>query len=184
MELPLQITFRHMDSSVAIEAEVRSRAEKLDRVYPRITSCRVVIESPHRHHQQGKLYHVAVDVTVPGGELVASRQPGARHAHEDVYVAIRDGFDAVERQLAQHAHRERRDVKTHGELPRARVAKLVPAGSYGFLETADGREIYFHAHSVRNLAFEQLLVGDQVHFSEEQGEDGPQASVVHVTASR
>ncbi|HYD49530.1 MAG TPA: HPF/RaiA family ribosome-associated protein [Terriglobales bacterium] len=95
----VQITFRGIDSSAAIEAKVRERAAKLERLYPRITSCRVAVEAPHGHHHKGKIFHVRIDLTVPQHELVVSRDPAQNHAHEDVYVAIRDAFEAAERQL-------------------------------------------------------------------------------------
>jgi len=99
MKLPIQIIFRNMESSAAIEAAVHDRADKLNQFYEHIMSCRAVIELHHRHHHQGNLYHVRVDLKVPDTEIVASREPAEHHAHEDVYVAIRDAFDAVRRQL-------------------------------------------------------------------------------------
>jgi len=90
---------------------VRERAARLERFFERIQSCRVVVEAPHRHHHQGKLYRIRIDLKVPGGELAASRDPSERRAHEDVYVAIRDAFDAVQRQLAAYARRQRSALK-------------------------------------------------------------------------
>lgn len=113
MKLPLQITFRDMDPSTAIESNIREKAEKLDRFSDHITSCRVVVEAAHKHHNKGNLYHVRLDFTVPDDEIVVSRDPGKNHAHEDVYVAIRDAFDAARRQLDEYARRRRGDVKTH-----------------------------------------------------------------------
>lgn len=184
MQLPLQITFRDMEPSEAIEAKIRERVGKLDRFYDRIMACRVIIEAPHRHHHQGKLYHVRVDLTVPQDELLARREPPLHHAHEDVYVAIRDAFDAARRQLEDFARRERGAVKLHEPRPRGRVAKLFPREGYGFIETPDGREIYFHKNSVLGNAFRRLSVGTEVHFVEEEGEQGPQASTVRVARKR
>jgi ribosomal subunit interface protein len=115
MELPLQISFRDVAPSPAVEAKIRERAEKLERYYDRIMACRVVVETPHGRHHQGKLFHVRIDLTVPGAELVVSREPDQHHAHEDVFVAIRDAFDAAQRQLADFARRQRGATKTHGE---------------------------------------------------------------------
>ena len=95
MELPLQITFRHMDSSDAVAARIRERAEELGRFFDRITSCRVVVECQHPRRQQGNLFRVRVDLKVPGREIVVGRDPAAHHAHEDIYVAIRDAFDTT-----------------------------------------------------------------------------------------
>ena len=178
MDLPLQITFRDMPPSAAIEARVREQAAEFEQFYDRIVSCRVVIETPHRHHHQGRLYGVRVDLSVPGREIVVGREPTQHHAHEDVYVAIRDAFDAAKRQLENHARRERGDTKRHEPPSEGRVARLFPEPGYGFIETPEGREIYFHRNSVIDGTFERLEVGTVVRFAEEPGEKGPQASTV------
>jgi ribosomal subunit interface protein len=105
----MQISFRDMEPSGAVEAKIRERVAKLERFYDRIMGCRVVVEAPHRRHHQGKLFHVRVDLTVPGSELAVTREPAERHAHEDVFVAIRDTFDAAQRQLEEYARRQRGD---------------------------------------------------------------------------
>jgi ribosomal subunit interface protein len=178
MQLPLQVVFRNMAASEAIEAAVRERAATLGRYSGDIMSCRVLVELHHRHHHQGNLYHVRVDLKVPEAELVASREPGGHHAHEDVYVAIRDAFDAVRRQLEDYVRRRRGLVKTHTTAPHGRVAELYP--DYGKIETADGRLVYFHRNSVVDADFDRLDIGAEVRFTEEPGELGPQASTVHV----
>ncbi len=179
MEQPLQIAFRDFPPSEAVEARIREEAAQLEQFYDRIQGCRVVVETPHRRHQQGKLYTVRIDLTVPGHELVIGRKPRQHHAHEDVYVAIRDAFDAAKRQLQDHARRERADVKRHEAMHEGRVARLFPEPGYGFIETEDGREIYFHRNSVLDGGFDQLVSGARVRFVEELGEKGPQASTVH-----
>ncbi len=110
---PIQVVFRNLDASAAIEAAVRERAEKLDRYYDRIMGIRVAVESPHKHQRRGKLYSVRIDVTVPDGELAVSRSPAADHSHEDIYVAIRDAFDAMRRRLEDYARIRRGQVKRH-----------------------------------------------------------------------
>lgn len=113
MQVPLQITFRGFPSSEAIESRISARVNKLERLCDRITGCRVVVESPHHHQQHGNTYRVSIDLTVPDGELVVGRHNGLNHAHEDVYVAIRDAFDALSRQLQDHVRRQRGEVKHH-----------------------------------------------------------------------
>lgn len=114
MQMPLQITFRNMEPSAAVEDRVRERAARLDQYYDRIMSCRVVIESPHRHHHQGKVFHVRIDLTLPqGGELIVNRESEQDHAHEDVFVAVRDAFDAMQRQVQDYARKQRGEVKSH-----------------------------------------------------------------------
>lgn len=113
MKLPLQVQFRNMQASAAVEAEVRDRASRLERFCSDIVSCRVAIEPQQRHHHKGNMYHVRIDLKVPESELVSSRDPSNNNAHEDVYVAVRDAFDAMRRQLEDYARTRRGDVKTH-----------------------------------------------------------------------
>jgi ribosomal subunit interface protein len=180
MPLSLAISFRNMPHSPAIEADIREKAAKLEEIHDRITSARVVVETPHRRHRTGKLFHVRIDLRVPGQEIVVSREPAADHACEDVYVAIRDAFDAAKRQLGDYAREMRDGVRTHERAPEGRVVRLNGDDGYGFIETPDGREVYFHRHSILGADFDRVRIGDRVRFSEETGEKGPQASTAHV----
>jgi ribosomal subunit interface protein len=117
MKLPVQITFRDMSPSEALEANVREKAQNLNRFYDGIMGCRVVVEARHKHHHKGNLYHLRIELTVPGQEVVVSREPVEDHSHEDVYVAIRDAFDAARRQLEDYARRHRHQVKKHAQAP-------------------------------------------------------------------
>jgi ribosomal subunit interface protein len=113
MLLPVEVTFRHMSPSESLEASVREHAAKLDRFHSHITSCRVMIEMLHQRHVKGSVYHVRVDITVPGAELVASSEPPPQHFHEDVHIAIREAFDRMRRELQDQSQRSRGDVKSH-----------------------------------------------------------------------
>ncbi len=108
MQIPLQITIRDIDHSEALETHIRDKVKKLDEFFNHIMSCRVVVEVPHKHHHQGKQFNVRIDISVPGGEIVVNRD----HA-EDVYVALRDAFDAAKRKIEDHARKIRGDTKTH-----------------------------------------------------------------------
>lgn len=184
MEFPLQISFHGLAASEAVADQIRERAARLERFYKRIVSCRVVVEVPHRRHHQGRLYHVRIDLTVPGDELVISRESSEDHAHEDVHVAVRDAFDAAQRRLEDHARRQRGAVKVHAARPRARVRTVFGDAGYGFLETFDGRELYFHRDSVIGVDFDQLTVAVEVEFVEVDGDQGPQASIVELVVER
>jgi ribosomal subunit interface protein len=111
MKIPMQITIRDVEHSEALETHIRERAEKLDEFFDRIMSCRVVVEMPHKHHQQGKQFNVRIDIGVPGNEIVVNRD----HS-EDVYIALRDAFDAAKRQLEDYSRKIRGDVKTHEKI--------------------------------------------------------------------
>ena len=122
MQVPLQITFRNLEHSAAIEAKARERTENLAKYYDGIMRCRVAVEAQHKHHQHGNHFHVRVDVTVPDAELVACREPDEHRGYTDVCVAIRDAFDAMRRQLEHYARRRGRQVKSHETpLPGRRV---------------------------------------------------------------
>lgn len=183
MGIPVQVTFRNMDASDAVEKAVRRKTAWLGRFFPRLTACRVVVEAPHHHRRRGQLHRVRVDLILPRGPIVARRAPAARQAHKDVYVAVRDVFDAARRILQDEARRRRGQVKDHAGTAYARVTRLEPGDGYGFLETGDGRELYFHAHSVLD-GFERLAVGARVRYAEERGDEGPQASTVVLAGRR
>ena len=108
MQIPLQITIRDVDHSEALETRIRDKVAKLEEFSKHIISCRVVVEVPHKHHHQGKQFNVRIDIGVPGSEIVVNRD----HA-EDVYVALRDTFDAAKRQLEDYARKIRGDIKAH-----------------------------------------------------------------------
>ncbi|HJS32793.1 MAG TPA: ribosome-associated translation inhibitor RaiA [Alphaproteobacteria bacterium] len=184
MQLPLQITFRNIGPSSFVRARVRERADQLERFFDRITSCRVVIEAPNRRRRRGKLYKVSVDVKVPRGEIAATRNPAAHHAHEDVYVAIRDAFDAIERRLEDHARRRRGDVKPHvSPSVAARIESVFKSRGYGFLKTSDGEKVYFNRNALSG-DFSQLAVGRSVRCAIEEGDKGLQATFVKPSPRR
>lgn len=106
MQIPLKITVRDMPHSEALDARIRAKAVKLGEFHPNITSCRVTVEKSHRHQRQGEHFQVVVDVRVPGREFVANRDHD-----EEVYVALREAFGAVRRQLDEHISAGRDFVK-------------------------------------------------------------------------
>jgi ribosome-associated translation inhibitor RaiA len=126
MILPVQTTFRNVDVSPAVAARVQEEAEKLRKYFEDITSCHVIVEAPHRHHLHGKSFHIRIELRVPGKELVVAHQPTLLHEeqlvshkhleikgpHKNVYVAIRDAFQAMRRQLQDYVHCLRHEVKT------------------------------------------------------------------------
>lgn len=173
MKLPLQIVFRDLDRSDAVEAEIREKAEKLDQFFERIMSCRVTVGFIQKHKHQGKQFNVRVDLTVPGSEIVVNRDRS-----EDVYVAIRDAFDHAKRRLEDYSRRMRGDIKTHEPEMRGEVVRLFADEGYGFIADTAGTEFYFHRFNVTHPEFDQLAIGDKVSFLGEGGNEGPQANRV------
>src|ERR1700712_215641 len=180
MQVPLEISTRWIDLSPPLEAELRKRADRLERHTDRITSCRIAVERPTgNHHQEGGPYRVRVDILVPGSELVADKSA------EELFAAVRGAFDAAERQVETWSQRRRGDVKTPVLPPEGQVVRLFPEEGFGFIAAEDGQEIYFHRNAVLEPpGFETLAVGDRVRFAEEQGFEGPQASTVSLVSQQ
>lgn len=182
MEEPVQITYRGMNRSEAVDSHIREQIEKLERYYDHIIYCNVVVEAPPSHQHHGQLYDVRIDLGIPGEEIVVSRQGPKDKAHRDFYVAARDAFEAARKQLLEAAQRQRQQVKTHTVLPHGRVTKIFEDEGYGFLEDLDGLEVYFHRNAVVNDAFDALSVGSVVRYvlARGEGKEGPQASTVEL----
>ena len=181
MLLPLQITFRHMDPSPAVEARIRELAARLDRFYDRITSCRVVVSTPPQHRHKGGPFSVRIDVTLPGGEICVDSEREQTGAHTDLYVVLRDAFDDLRRQLEDYSRRQRGDVKhREGEMQVGTVAEIVAEEDYGRITTLEGRSVYFHRNSLHGSDFDSLKPGARVRFEEEAGDEGPQAAAVRL----
>lgn len=179
MQVPLQIAFRNMDHDPALEEEIRRKAEKLEEFSDHITACTVTVEAPHQHHRRGNLYEVRIHLALPRHhDVVVDRERGINHSHKDVHVAIRDAFDDARRQLQDEVRALQGVTKTHAAPAHGHIRKLFPHEGYGFLETPDGREVYFHANSVVDVPFEELSIGDDVRYVEEKGELAPQANMV------
>ena len=116
MKLPLRITLHGIKRSDALHAAIRERAEKLERYYDQIVSCRVTLELAGRRKRHGKQLTVKIDMKLPGSTIAVT------HEHdEDLLVALRDAFDAARRKLEDYARSQRGDVKRHS-LPRAQSA--------------------------------------------------------------
>ena len=125
MQIPLKITWRNLEQSPSLEANVRKHAGKLEKFYDGIIGCSVVVEARHKHHRQGNQFHVRIDLSVPRAKLVASREPDQHHGYTDVHVALRDAFDSMHRQLEDHArqHDSRRKVHAAANPNRATRAR-------------------------------------------------------------
>jgi ribosome-associated translation inhibitor RaiA len=122
MTVPLQITFRDLPSSAAVEAQIRERAEHLERVFDRLTACRVIVEGRHRPQRAGRVAHLCIELILPGKVITIGGGAAAEfEAHDDVFVAVRAAFDAARRRLDRHAQRRRGEVKSH-TLPVAQEA--------------------------------------------------------------
>jgi ribosomal subunit interface protein len=116
MQIPLQITFRHMDTSPAVETRVREHVHYLEQHFDRITGCRVVIDAPPAHRNKGGPFSIHIDVTIPGREIHVSSERDDRAEHADAYVALRDAFEALQKQLDGHTRKRRDEAKRHDQV--------------------------------------------------------------------
>ncbi|MFA7383562.1 MAG: HPF/RaiA family ribosome-associated protein [Desulfurivibrionaceae bacterium] len=180
MQVPLQITFRNMETSEALEAYIRERAAKLDSICENMISCRVVVEAPRKHQHTGGLFHATIDITLPKETIVINREPDLHKSYHDAHVVVRDVFDSAQRKLRALVSRQKGEVKAHEELPQGKITEIFPYEDYGRILTNTGDDIYFHRNSLINVDFAELVPGVEVRFVEEQGNNGPQATSVRV----
>ena len=179
MQTPVEIDFQGMAGTPEVRASIEKHVTELEQRYGRVTACRVVLKGPGGHHRTGGLYEVHIHLALPNGrEVNVARTPPADERHADVSFAISDAFKHARRRLQDHVRRLQGQVKQHEDQPIATVKNLDASGEFGFLEAADGHEVYFHRNSVLDGAFSRLVVGMHVTFAEEMGEKGPQASTV------
>jgi ribosomal subunit interface protein len=188
MQVPVKITFHNVDASEALEARINEKIAKLEGRYSGLVGCQVVVESAHHHQTKGRLYSVLVDVTLPGGKLVASSHTGKNpEKHDKVFAAMNDAFMAVEKQLEKFKDLVRRDIKQHEPSWLVGVVgALNTKDGFGFIKSPEGGEAYFHRNAVLNGDYELLDVGAKVRYvlSEEGGDNGPQASAVKLSAKK
>jgi len=181
MQIPVEIAFRHCEATEEIRSEIAEQAQRLERFSHRITGCRIVLTGPETRHRSGDIYQVQLFVAMPEGKgIVVDRRHGDAPEREHPLVAIREAFEAAARQIEDAMREMRGQVKEHATENHGRVAKLLAGTDCGFIETVDGREVYFHRNAVLDGAFDRLSVGSEVRFVEEEGAKGPQASTVRL----
>ncbi len=182
MQVPLEISCPNFAKTDAIDALVRAEADKLERICGYIVSCRVAVERAHRHQHTDNPYRVRIDVRVPHNrEIVVKRESLGAAVHEDLDALVRESFDVMERRLKKLVEKQHGMTKAHPTHEvTAFVAKWFPEEEYGFLETLDGRQVYFHRNSIANGGMSRLAIGAGVRFVEESGDQGPQATTVQV----
>lgn len=185
MQVPVEIAFQHCEPSKEIRSEIARQVKRLEKFSHRITSCHVVIAGPQTRHREGDLFKIDVRIAMPERkDVIVGRTHGDAPEHEHALVAIRDAFDAAVRQIESDARDMSGQVKEHVAESHGRVKKFLAGEDCGFIETAEGREIYFHRNAVLGGAFDRLIVGSEVRFVEEKGVKGAQASTVRLVGKR
>jgi cold shock CspA family protein len=179
METPVQIDFQGMDTSPQIRGAITKHVGQLEDRFGRVTAGRVVLKAPGGHHRTGGLYEINIRLALPEGrEVNIGHTPQNDERYADLDFALNDAFKRARRQLQDQVRKLQGQVKHHEGPPMGTVSELDPLGEFGFIETNDGRDIYFHRNSVLNGEFPHLSVGAHVTYAEEMGEKGPQASTV------
>ena len=186
MQAPIEIAFQHCEPTEEIQAEIAKQAKRLEKFSDRLTSCHVAIVGPQTRHRQGELFKIDIQIAMPEHhDVMVTRARGDAPEREHPLVAIREAFDAAVRQIEDVTRDMRGQVKDHQVKGRpaeslGRVTKFLAGEDCGFIETAEGREVYFHRNAVVGGAFDRLSVGSEVRFVEEQGVKGAQSSAVRL----
>ncbi|MDY6825420.1 MAG: HPF/RaiA family ribosome-associated protein [Thermodesulfobacteriota bacterium] len=182
MKVPLEVTFRGVEKTEKLEQLIADKAAKIERVCPHMVSCKVAVEAQQKHQQSGNPYYVRVVANVPPEhEIIVKREESRGNLHDTLPGTIRKAFESAERQARELTEQQRHHVKRHPEQElQGIVLRVFPGEDYGFLQSVDGGEIYFHRNSVLHDDFERLEPGTGVRYVESAGEKGPQASTVEV----
>lgn len=176
MQTSPEIDFQGMEPRDDLRDRIVEKIAHLEKLYGRITACRVVARGPGGHHHSGGHYDFNIRIALPDGrEVAVSRTADPDERFQDMFFALGDAFRRAGRQLEDAVREIRGDVKRHETPPTGVVKSLSPADGFGLLESIDGREIYFHRNSVADPGFDSLQPGARVAFLEEDGARGPQA---------
>ncbi|MGB7948879.1 MAG: HPF/RaiA family ribosome-associated protein [Candidatus Binatia bacterium] len=186
MQTPLEVTFRKVRKDPRIEALIRKQVTKLEKVCPRMISCRVSVEKPQEHQRSGSPFRVRLKIMVPPEhELAAIRNAGEGDLHEPLATVVRRAFQAARQQLQKLAAKQRRETKSRTmQEVGGFVVRIFPDQGYGFIRNLEGREIYFHRNAVLGDEFDNLKIGAGVRWTEHEGDEGSQASSVRVVDQR
>lgn len=180
MQTTPEISYKNIEPTDRIRLRVDKEVQHLETVFPRLVSCKVLIEGPSGRRKSGELYRVRAHLGLPGGrEIAVTQRADDNHAHEDVMVAIRDAFRAAERQLKK----QKPDPRVEGAAGETRlagkIARFIAGEPAGFIRGEDGRDYYFHAREATETAFDAFVIGDAVTFRGDDGDKGPLARAVH-----
>jgi cold shock CspA family protein len=179
MQIPAQIDYQGFEPTGQQRALIEQKMADLEKFCDRLTTGRVVMKGPGRAHRTGGQYEVNIHLVLPDGrEIAVEHTPPEDERFSDPAFAINDAFNRARRQLQDAVRHMQGEIKAHEPQPIGTVRRVLPEEGYGFLETGDGREVYFHRNSVLDGAFAHLKPGVRVTFAEEMGDEGPQASTV------
>ena len=180
LQVPLEIAFHNLESSPAVEEEIRARVSELERRYDRLTSCRVRIDQRNKDLTGTIPPVVHIEMGIPGhGDVVVSHEPDhllRKYQRPDLHKAINEAFRIAERERAPAHDAESQSL--------GQIAEVNPDQDFGYLLTKEGGLLYFHRNSVLSGDFDHLSRGDEVHYNDDIGDTGPIATKVRVKERR
>lgn len=173
--MELKIEARNVELRKGWQTKIEEEQEKLIRHYPNfVLHLRVSIEAT-THYKEGG-FEIKLVASVPSDTVVVTRKG------ETVRAALTESFAVLVLQLKEIQRKKRKSkkqpVQGDGLDGFGVIRKVSPHESYGFITSADKRDIYFHENSLKNLNMDELSEGDSVVFGESYGDKGPQASWV------
>ena len=181
MQTLLKVDFHGTESNEVLQSKIVEHVGALEHLYGRLTACHVSVEAPGHRQRKGGLFHVRIRASLPDGrEVNVGTTSRADHRHADVLFAINDAFRRARRQLQDRVREMRGQVKAHEAPPTGAIAHFDPNTGFGFIEAADGHEVYFHRNSLVGSRPSRIRRGLRVTFVEQQGDKGPQASTVRL----
>ena len=190
MQIPIEIAFHNLDSQAWAEAEIRDRIADLERIYDRMSTCRVRVDQRAQNSHGTIPPVVRIEIGIPGGkDLVVSHEPDhlqRKFQRPDLRNAIHEAFRIAERRLldlkTQREGRTKQDQHDSENQALGQVAELTPDQDFGFLMTREGGLLYFHRNAMLTGDFDALARGDEVYYVEGVGDTGPIATKVRVKA--
>ena len=189
MQVPVEIAFRNIQPSDAVEADIRDHVQRLERIYGRMTTCRVRVDQRNQNANETIPPVVHIEISVPGyKDIVVAHEPDhlqRKFQAPDLRNAINEAFRIAERRLTKYKDK----LTDHGVAERGheasnefrgQIAELMPEKDFGYVMTKEGSLLYFHRNSLLSGDFDQLRRGDEVSYVEQTGDTGPTASKVRV----
>jgi cold shock CspA family protein/ribosome-associated translation inhibitor RaiA len=191
MQVPLEVAFHNIDASDRAEGQIRARVADLEKIYDRLTSCRVRVDQRANNNKGTIPPVVHIELGIPGrNDVVVSHEPDhlmRKYQRPDLHKAINEAFRIAERCVLDI--KEQRDGRTkaaHHDAPNqalGQVAEIDPGGEFGFLLTKEGALLYFHRNAMLSGKFDELRRGQEVYYIDDMGDTGPIASKVRVKRS-
>lgn len=173
--MELQVEGRNLDIRKSWHEKIDEEKKKLDRHHPGLVhSLRITVEQTPQHKEGG--YQLGVVASVPSDTIVVKRKG------DSLRPMLVEAFDTLGLQLKEFQRKRRQSSmpqeSTGGAGVSGVIKSIFPYESYGFITSQEGREIYFHENSLKDVTMEELSEGDQVRFGEGEGDKGPTAAWV------